>query len=117
MNVTPKNGILVTADVVGLYPNIPHQACLEGLREALDKRETHKVSMVKVVKMAEFILENNYFQFLDKFYQYISETAISTKFSRFVETDLRGGEGGLGGERRVRALPLFFAMACFLQSL
>ena len=101
---------MVTADVVGLYPNIPHQACLEGLREALDKRETHKVSMVKVVKMAEFILENNYFQFLDKFYQYISETTISTKFARSVEVDLGGG--GAQGPRTpsIFCNGLFFAI-------
>ena len=29
----PEGAILVTADVVGLYPSIPHEA---GLKEALD---------------------------------------------------------------------------------
>ena len=29
-----KKLILVTADVVGLYPSIPHEAGLRGLREA-----------------------------------------------------------------------------------
>ena len=28
--------ILVTADVVGLYPSILHQACLSTLKEALE---------------------------------------------------------------------------------
>ena len=32
----PQNAILVTADVVGLYPNIPHEAGLKALREGLD---------------------------------------------------------------------------------
>ena len=36
INAIPENAILVTADVVGLYPSIPHQAGLEALREALD---------------------------------------------------------------------------------
>ena len=77
----PENAILVTADVVGLYPSIPHQAGLEALREALDKRKTHKVPTGKLVKMAEFVLKNNYFQFSDKVYQQISGTAIGTKFA------------------------------------
>ena len=81
INAIPENAILVTADVVGLYPSIPHQAGLEALREALDKRKTHKVPTGKLVKMAEFVLKNNYFQFSDKVYQQISGTAIGTKFA------------------------------------
>ena len=30
------NAILVTTDVVGLYPSIPHEAGLKALREVLD---------------------------------------------------------------------------------
>ena len=81
INAIPENAILVTGDVVGFYPSIPHQAGLEALREALDKRKTHKVPTGKLVKMAEFVLKNNYFQFLDKVYQQILETAIGTKFA------------------------------------
>ena len=86
---------MVTADVVDLYPSKPHQAGLQALREALDKRKTHKVPMSKLVKMAEFVsktiklvkmaeyycIENNYFQFSNKMYQQISGTAIGTKFA------------------------------------
>ena len=35
----PENAILVTADLVGLYPNIPNQAGLKALKEALEKRD------------------------------------------------------------------------------
>ena len=35
----PEGAILVTADVVTLYPRIPHKAGLEGLEKALDERE------------------------------------------------------------------------------
>ena len=41
INTIPENAILVTADVVGLYPSIPHQA-----REVLNKRKIHKVPTV-----------------------------------------------------------------------
>ena len=37
---TPENVILVTVDVVGLYPSsIPHNVGLRALKETLDKRE------------------------------------------------------------------------------
>ena len=81
INAIPENAIMVTADVVGLYSIISHQADLEALRETLDKRESHKVLTGKLVKMAEVLLKNNYFQFSDKVYQQISGTAIDSKFS------------------------------------
>ena len=54
----PENAILVTADVVGLYPNIPHQAGLKALKEALEKRDIKKIPREDLVKMAEFVLNN-----------------------------------------------------------
>ena len=81
INAIPENAILVTADVVGLYPSIPHQAGLEALREALNKRKSQNVPTEKLVKMAEFVLKNNYFEFSDKVFQQISGTAIGTKFA------------------------------------
>ena len=36
-----ENAILVTADVVSLYPSIPHEAGLQALEEALENRN-HK---------------------------------------------------------------------------
>ena len=35
----PEGAILVTADVVSLYPSILHQAGLKALKKALDERE------------------------------------------------------------------------------
>ena len=35
----PEGAILVTPDVVGLYPSIPHEAGLNALREALHNSE------------------------------------------------------------------------------
>ena len=59
----PKNAILVTADVVGLYPSIPHEAGLKILREVLDKREQHTIPTSELLRMADFVLKNNYFEF------------------------------------------------------
>ena len=52
--------ILVTADVVCLYPSIPHQAGLEALKKHL-MRDNKFTSTGDIVKMEEFVLKNNYF--------------------------------------------------------
>ena len=62
----PEGAILVTADVVGLYPIIPHQAGLEALGKALDERVNKFISIKDLVNMAVFVLKNNYFQFNGK---------------------------------------------------
>ena len=77
----PENAILVTADVVGLYPSIPHQAGINALKEALDKRPLKKIPTDDLIKMAEFVLSNNFFEFNSDTFQQISGTAIGTKFA------------------------------------
>ena len=77
----PENAIPVTADVVGLYPNIPHQAGLKTLKEALERRDIKKIPTEDLVKMAEFVLNNNIFEFNSRAYQQKSGTTIGTKFA------------------------------------
>ena len=38
----PDNALLVTADVVGLYPSIPHKAWLRSLKEVLGQKTREK---------------------------------------------------------------------------
>ena len=33
----PENAILITADILGLYRNIPHQSDLKALKDVLEK--------------------------------------------------------------------------------
>ena len=77
----PNDAVLVTADVVGLYPGIPHEAGLSALRETLDKRTRKEIPTENLIKMAEFVLKNNFFEFDTNVYQQISGTAIGTKFA------------------------------------
>ena len=77
----PENVILVTADVVGLYPNIPHNAGLKALTNMLEAREHKAVSTNDLVKMVRFVLENNYFEFNGDVKKQFSGTAIGTKFA------------------------------------
>ena len=75
----PDNAILVTADVVGLYPSIPHNVGLRALKEALDKREQKKIPTEDLLQMAEFVLKNNFFEFNNQIKQQISRTVIGAK--------------------------------------
>ena len=64
----PENAILVTAEVVGLYPSIPHKAGLKTLKNAFDKRKQMHIPTEKLINMVEFVFKNNFFTFngLDK---------------------------------------------------
>ena len=64
---------------MGLYPNISHQAGLKALKEALEKRDIKKIPTEDLVKMGEFVLNNNIFEFNSKAYQ--QKSAIGTKFA------------------------------------
>ena len=68
LECVPNNAILVTADV-------------NSLKEANDKRPLKKIPTDDLIKMAEFVLSNNFFEFNSDTFQQISGTAIGTKFA------------------------------------
>ena len=72
---------LVTADVFGLYPSIPQDEGLEVLRKQLNAFDNKSIPTEYLVKMAEFVLKNNYFEFNSSCKHQISGTAIGTKFA------------------------------------
>ena len=45
------NTLIVTADVAGLYPSIPHEAGLRALEEVVGRREEKKISTEDLVKI------------------------------------------------------------------
>ena len=67
--------------MVALYPSIPHEDGLETLRERLVKSEDLKLLVIDIVKMTEFVLKNNIFEFDEKVKQQVAGTAIGTKFA------------------------------------
>ena len=77
----PQNALLVTVDVVGLCPSIPHQDGLNALSIKLEQREDKKIPTEDLLKMAQFVLKNNYFEFNGKVKQQVSSTAIQTKLA------------------------------------
>ena len=79
-NVTEK-AILVTADVIGLHPNIVNNAGLKALNNMLEAREHKAISAEDLVKMARFVLENTHFEFHGDAKRQISRRAMETKFA------------------------------------
>ena len=78
----PGGAILAAADVVGLYPSIPHEASLNALREALDNRKNSQhIPKDNLLKMAEFVSKNNYFEFNGKVKKQLLGTDIGTEFA------------------------------------
>ena len=77
----PENAILVTTDAVGLYPSTSHEVGLKALRGTLDKRDEKTIPTVELLKMGEFVIKNNYFEFRDKIKRQISRAVIGTKIA------------------------------------
>ena len=84
----PEGAILCTVDVVGLYPSMPHGEGFEAIREALDKRENQNVATDTTVGLAYLVLENNFFEFNDRFYRQELGTAIGTSSLQLMQTSL-----------------------------
>ena len=59
----PENAILVTKDVAGLYPSIPHADLLEALSAKLEEREDKSIVTEDLLQMERFILKNKFFEF------------------------------------------------------
>ena len=77
----PEGTILVTADVIKLYPSISYEAGLEALRKRLNERDSPKVPTENIVQMAGFVLKNNFFEFNGDVKVQKSGTTIGTKFA------------------------------------
>ena len=76
----PDDAILIAGNVVGLYLSILHELDLRVFVEALGKRESKQISTSDLVKMAKFVLQNNYFEFNGETKEQTSGDATGTKF-------------------------------------
>ena len=77
----PKDAILCTIDVFGLYPNIPHSEGLNSLQRFLELRDNKQISSDTLIELAEIVLKNNFFEFDQKTFKQVRGTAIGTKFA------------------------------------
>ena len=62
----PPNTLLVSWDVVSMFPNIDNNLGVSAVRKALDSRSTKFPSTDCIVEATEICLEHNNSQFLDK---------------------------------------------------
>ena len=77
----PDDIIPCTIDVVGLYPNIPHDEGLIALRKSLESREDKTTSTDSLMDLAECVLKNNIFEHNLSFFKQIRGTAMETKMA------------------------------------
>ena len=55
--------ILCTVDIVGPYPNNPHEEGLSALRKRLDNQKEKYISSDTLCNLADVVLKNNVFKF------------------------------------------------------
>ena len=76
----PDDLILCTIDVVGLYPNMPHEGLIT-IRKALDTRKDKTISTDSLIELAECVLKNNIFEHNKSVFKQLREAAIGTKMA------------------------------------
>ena len=64
----PDHFLLVSWDIVAMYPSINNALGMEACRKALDKREKLKPSTDCIMEAIELTLENNNSTFIGKHY-------------------------------------------------
>ena len=77
----PQGVILCTIDVVGLYPNIPHNEGLTSLQRFLELRDNKQISSDTVTDLAEIVLKDQIIEFDEKPFNLVRETVTGTKFT------------------------------------
>ena len=77
----PSDVLLVTFDVVSLYPSIPHDFGLCALRDFLLDRNLPNIVVNGIHNMTELVLKKNVFEFNSECFLQTSGTAIGTKMA------------------------------------
>ena len=77
----PSDVLLVTFDVVSLYPSIPHDFGLCALKDFLLDRNLPNIVINGIYNMTELVLKKNVFEFNSECFLQTSGTAIGTKMA------------------------------------
>ena len=89
----PENALLVSFDVVRLYPHITHNQGVEIMRRFFDKRDDQSVTSESLCKLANIVLKHNYFGLEKDLYHQILGTTIGTKFASHYANIFMAGLG------------------------
>ena len=81
LQTLPKDSLLCTVDVVGLYPNIPHKDGLEAVEKVLEGRSDKTISTALLMDLMECVLKNNVFEHDGRIFKQNQGTAIGTKMA------------------------------------
>ena len=100
-----KTSIIGTMDVTSLYTNIPNDEGISSIRRLLEKERDKEINPKNetLVRILEFVLKNNNFQFNGDNYLQTSGTAMGTRvapsyanlFMTALETDFSRKTQGL----------------------
>lgn len=78
----PAGAVLLCADVTSLYPSIPIDYGLRAIREVLTKLSTEqgtpRINIALTLELLHWVLENNYFSYMDDTYHQLTGTAMGT---------------------------------------
>ena len=74
----PEDSIICTTDVVGLYSIIPNEEGMRFLKNVLEKKTNKNVFTDILIELAELVLQNNYFEFNDRYLKQTQGTATGT---------------------------------------
>ena len=66
LGTLPKNSVLCTTEVAGLYTNISQEEGLDSVTKHLGNKEIKKVATDTLVDLTDIVLKNNHFQILAK---------------------------------------------------
>ena len=72
--------LLVSFDIVGLYPHIPHEVGMEIIKEFLKQREVKDISTKRLCDLVAIVLKNSIFETGEEAYHQLLGTTIETKF-------------------------------------
>ena len=80
--IIPSNALLVTIDVIGLYPSIPQDECLRIVCEEMHShRELVLFDPNLIIKLLHISINSNYFNFANLTFHQIQGTAMGASFS------------------------------------
>ena len=69
----------MTIDVVDMYNSIPHVDGIEACKDALNTNTDYTATQIEtILHLIQLVLENNCFEFLNKFYRQINGTAMGS---------------------------------------
>jgi hypothetical protein len=81
LDTLPPDSMLVSLDVVNLYPSIPHEDGLSALSAFLLQQGMPSQMCTDLCEMARFVLTHNVLEFDSRIYLQVSGTAIGTRLA------------------------------------